>query len=241
MNKKQKTFSAIFSLALLALPAFAQDSGLQTQTINSTSSPYSSTNTTQTQQVLTGEVVSIAAGAKTDGTIDRGFASDTARVGDRGYLTLNQSLNGIPAGSKVEFEVSRASKAKWGRFNSPGELQLKALNITYPDGRTARLNGEAYITDSSGEVVLKGSTKGERVRSTAIATGVGAGTGALGGLIGSSLGRGSSKGRATALGTAIGGGVGLATAAIKKGDEVNIKSGEKLFLRFTQNARLTAN
>lgn len=240
MNKKQKTFSAIFSFALLASQAFASDSGLESQSITSTSSsPY--TNSGQTQQVLTGEVVSVASGAKADGVLDRGFASDTARVGDRGYLTLNQSLSGIPAGSRVEFEVSRASKAKWGRFKSPGELQLKALNITYPDGRTARLNGEAYITDSSGEVVLKGSTKGERARSAAISTGVGAGTGALGGLIGSALGRSSSKGKATALGTAIGGGVGLATAAIKKGDEVNLKSGEKLFLRFTQNARLTAN
>ena len=234
MNKKYKTLSAIFSLALLASPAFSANSGLESQTITSTSSPYTN------QQVLTGEVVSIWAGAKSDGFIDRGFASDTARTGDRGYLTLNQSLNGIPAGSKVEFEVSRVSKAKWGRFNSPGQLQLKALNIVYPDGRTARLNGDAYITDSSGEVVLKGSTKGERARSTAISTGVGAGTGALGGLIGSAIGNGS-KGKATALGTAIGGGVGLAAAAIKKGNEVNIKSGQKLFLRFTQNARLTAN
>jgi hypothetical protein len=234
MKHTNKALSLALSLALLAspiIPALAANSGLST-------SPYSSS--AQSQQVLTGEVVSIAAGAKASGTVDRGFASDTARIGDRGYLTLTENLNGIPSGAKVEFEVIRASKAKWGRFSSPGQLQLKALNVIYPNGKTARLNGEAYITDNTSEVVLKGSTKGERVRSTAIATGVGAGTGALGGLVGAALSKGS-KGRGTVLGTAVGAGIGVGTAAIKKGDEVNIKSGEKLFLKFTQSATIAAN
>ena len=222
---------SLISISLWEVPADIFE--LETQNLESPA------NTTK-DEVLLGKVVSITAGAKANGFIDRAFSSTGSRVGDRGYFTLNQSLKGIPAGSKVEFEVSQVSKAKWGRFKSPGKMQLKALNIVFPDGRSARLEGQAFITNNTGETVLKGSSAKDRIKSGAISTGVGAGTGALGSLIGAAIG-GGAKGKSTAIGTAIGGGIGLASAAIRKGKEVNIRSGDKLFLLFTQNANLEVN
>jgi hypothetical protein len=225
----QKSLALILPLVLMSAPSFAIDSGLQSQ-------PY--TNSSQT--VLSGEVVSVQAGANAPGTLTSGtISSEYAQVGQRGYITLNQGLNGIPAGSRVEFEVSNVRSAKRFKFDSPGELQLKAIQITYPDGRIARLNGNAYIVANPGETVLKGATTSERVKSTAVKTVGGAAAGAAIGVASAAIfgGRGA-IGRGAWKGAAIGGGTGAAAALVSKGDEVVVNSGSRLFLRFPKSAQV---
>ncbi len=189
------------------------------------------------QTVLSGQVISIPAGTTATGSIDRGLSSNSTRVGERGFLTLNQSTNGIPAGSKVEFTVSKVSPAKRG-FDNPGELQLKAIRIIYPNGESANLSGEAYIVEDTSSTILSGNTKGKRVAAAAGKTAVGAGVGALGGLIGSKISGGTRTGKSVALGTAIGAGLGLAGAGLSKGRDVEINSGDKLFLKFNRSSQV---
>jgi hypothetical protein len=230
MNNKRKSLSLLLSLITLAAPAFATNSGLQSQTVSTSSST-----------VLQGEVVSVQAGANVQGSIDRQFSSSASRVGDRGYFTLNQGLNSnVPAGSVVEFQVTSVRSAKRLRFESPGELQLKALNIRYPDGRTARLSGDAYIVSSPSEVVLTGATKGERVKQTAKKTAIGAGGGALAGLVGGAI-SGGRLGKGAAIGTAIGAGVGAGSALISKGDEILVGPNDRLFLKFAKSSQIVPN
>lgn len=252
--KKEKNNLLLASLTLLALVSgnlgtLAAEDDLESQEIPAIqASPYSTeevieNNATETtanssnSQVLTGEVVSVNAGAYTPGSVDRSFTSATSRVGDRGYITLSQSLNGIPAGSRVEFVVSSVSRAK-RRFDKPGQMQLKAVKIIYPDGQTVNLSGDAYIVRDAGETVLVGETKKKRVAKAAGKTAAGAGVGALGGLIGSALG-GNASGKATAIGAGIGAGVGLLGAGLSKGKEVTINSGDKLLLKFNKAMQLT--
>lgn len=230
---KNKKIIASLSLLILAscnLASFAAQDELQSQTISS-QNPY------QNSTVLSGEVVQISAGASAPGKVDRSFTSTTSRVGDRGILTLNQKLQGIPAGSQVEFVVSSVVSARRG-FDKPGTMQLKAIKIIYPDGSSAPLSGEALIVRNSGETVLVGESNKKRVAKTAGKTAAGAATGALGGLIGSSLGGGAS-GRATAIGAGIGAGVGLLGAGLSRGEDVVINSGDNLLLKFTKAAQLT--
>lgn len=232
MNNKRKSLSLLLPLVLMAAPAFAIDSGLQTQTTTSVNS---------SSPVLRGEVVSVQSGANVSGNIDRQFTSGNSRVGDRGYFTLGQSLNAnVPAGSVVEFQVSRVQSARRFRFESPGELQLKALSIRYPDGRTARLNGDAYIVSNPGEVVLKGETKGSRAKTTAKKTAIGAGIGAATGVAGAAISRGR-LGRGAWSGAAIGAGLGVGSALISKGDEVAVGPNNKLFLKFANNTQIVPN
>jgi hypothetical protein len=229
----------LYSLILLALISSGSvyAAGYASQDLES--NPYSSNtdtynNSSLNQTVLSGRVVSIAAGTSVGGTIDRGLSSNSTRVGERGFLTLNQASNGIPVGSRVEFTVSRVSPAKRG-FDNPGELQLKAIRVIYPNGSSANLTGEAYIVEDNSSTILSGNTKGKRVAAAAGKTAAGAGIGALGGLIGSRIGsRNRSTGRSVALGSAIGAGIGLAGAGISKGRDVEVNSGDKLFLKFNR-------
>lgn len=192
-------------------------------------------------KTLSGEVISVVSGANATGTIDRGFSSDTAQVGDRGTLTLSQSVNGIPAGSTVEFVVGYVKPAKNFKFESGGEIRLDAISVTRPDGSRATLNGQAYVVTNPSEVVLKGSTTGERVKQTAKKAAIGAGVGAAVGAL-TSLGRGGwSPGRGAWTGAAIGGGTGLVGAAVAKGDDIRINANSRAYLKFAKNTQLNFN
>ncbi len=238
----------LYSLILLALissgsvyAAGYASQDLESNPYSSNTDTYnnsSSADTYSNQTVLSGRVVSIAAGTSVAGTIDRGLSSNSTRVGERGFLTLNQASNGIPVGSRVEFTVSKVSPAKRG-FDNPGELQLKAIRVIYPNGSSANLTGEAYIVEDNSSTILSGNTKGKRVAAAAGKTAAGAGIGALGGLIGSRIGsRTRSTGSSVALGSAIGAGIGLAGAGISKGRDVEVNSGDKLFLKFNRSTQV---
>ncbi|MDX1919630.1 MAG: hypothetical protein SFU25_02720 [Candidatus Caenarcaniphilales bacterium] len=223
--KNKKFFTSLTLCVLVAcnLAAYSVEGQLQSQPVGT--------------QVLSGEVIHISAGASAPGKIDRSFTSSTSRVGDRGILTLNQNLQGIPAGSKVEFVVSSVTEPK-RRFDKPGTMQLKAVNIIYPDGSTTPLTGEAFISRNGEGTVLVGEANKKRVAKAAGKTAAGAATGALGGLIGSSIG-GRASGKATAIGAGIGAGVGLIGAGLSKGDDVVINSGDTLLLKFTKATQIT--
>lgn len=236
----------LYSLVLLSVISAGSVFSADYASQDLQSSPYSSNQDANDpankysgdQTVLSGQVISIPAGTTARGSIDRGLSSSSTRVGERGFLTLNQNTNGIPAGSKVEFTVSQVSPAKRG-FDNPGELQLKAIRIIYPNGESANLSGEAYIVEDTSSTILSGNTKGKRVAAAAGKTAVGAGIGALGGLLGSRIGSGGrSTGKSVALGTAIGAGIGLAGAGISKGKDVEINSGDKLFLKFNRRSQV---
>jgi len=234
-QNNRKKFLAV-SLGLLNLlssnlVSLANEATIEGQSLTSSSQ----------SKTLSGEVISVSAGASASGAIDRGFSSDTAQVGDRGSLVLLQSVNGIPSGSRVEFVVGYVKSAKNFRFESPGEMRLDVVSITRPDGSRATLNGQAYVVTNPSETVLKGATTGDRVKKTAKKAAIGAGVGAAVGAL-SSLGRGGwSPGRGAWTGAAIGGGTGVAAAAVSKGEDVRINANSRAFLKFGKGSQLNFN
>ena len=233
MTSMKKNKNPNFQIALLTLsfttlflsfaPVARANNDLQTEPIGN---------------IVSGEVVSIQSGASSSGTVDRGINSSSARVGDRGYITLSQGLNSIPAGTRVEFTVSRVSPARRG-FNKPGEIQLKAVQLTYPDGKSGVISGDAYVVNSDADgTIIKGTTTGKRVGKVAANTAVGAGVGALGGLVGGAI-SGGRLGKGAAIGAGIGAASGVVASGFDKGKDVNINSGEKMTLRFTKSAQIS--
>lgn len=194
---------------------------------------------TSGNKVLKGEVVSIASGTTAAGNVDRALSSATNRVGDRGYFTLNQNLNGIPAGSRIEFTVTQVESARRG-FDKPGSMQLKAVSLTTPDGKSSPLNGNVYIVEDAKRTNLVGNTTGKRVATTAGKTLLGAGIGAALGTA-TAAATGGGLGRGAWMGAAIGGAGGAVGAGLSKGQDVDIRSGSKLILKFTQKVDVTVN
>jgi hypothetical protein len=235
---KSKTASKTKTVAKPAASPYLQEQKTPTAPVaQANQAAPTSATAAQPTKVLTGQVINITSGASTPGKVDRSFSSSTSRIGDRGILTLSQAYEGIPNGSQVEFVVSSVTEPK-RRFGKPGTLQLKAVNILYPDGSKVALNGEAYVVNNSGSTVLTGAATKERVIKTAGKTAAGAATGALGGLIGSAIG-GGNLGRATAIGTGIGAGAGVITAGLSKGDDATVNSGDNMFLKFVKDVKLS--
>ncbi len=230
INPKQTTLALAALLLTLSQPMLA----LEGQSITNSDNEIVQENT-----VLRGSVISIPAGASVPGNSDRGMSSATARVGDRGFLTLNQDFYGIPAGSRVEYIVDRVKAASRG-FDNPGSITLKAIEVTYPNGSKAPLLEAFVVSSGNGGTSMAGSSRGRRVATAAGKTAGGAAIGALSGLALSAIGGGVS-GKAVAIGAGIGAGAGLIGAGVSKGQDVSISSGQKLFLRFNKASQVNVS
>jgi hypothetical protein len=159
-------------------------------------------------------------GAEIKAALDTPLSSKTSKVGDRFTATVAQDVNGvngsvgIPAGSKIEGEVSEVEQGKvLPELRGKGRLNLRFTDLVFPNGvRSPLFLTLKNVTDTSGKADAKTSTSSEgevnsRTSGGSVAkdVGIGAGIGTVAGLIfGHAI-------RGLAIGAIAGGGYVLAT------------------------------
>jgi hypothetical protein len=162
----------------------------------------------------------IPKGAELKATLDTPLSSKTSKVGDRFTATVAQDVKGvngsigIPAGSKLEGEVTEVEQGKvLPQLRGKGRLNLRFTDLVFPNGtRTPVFLTLKNVTDTSGKQASNSSTSSEGEvtsrtsgGSAAKDVGIGAGVGTVAGLIfGHAL-------RGLAIGAIAGGGYVLAT------------------------------
>lgn len=171
-----------------------------------------------------GYAVYVPAGTPMSARTEQPMGSQFSQVGDSFTATLSSPIYGsggmvAPPGSKVIGNISAINPP--GRAGEPASMELRIHTLMTPDGKRIPLS--ASIDKNK----FKLQADGGRISNMTKATAIGAGSGALGGLIGSAIG-GGSMGKTTAIGTGIGAGVGILGGAIRKGEELVIKSGTEL-------------
>ena len=162
----------------------------------------------------------IGKGTEIRATLDTPLSSKTSKVGDRFTATVAQDVKGVngsvgvPAGSKLEGEVSEVEQGKaLPQLRGKGRLNLRFTDIILPNGMRAPVfltlknvtdtNGkQSASTSTSSEGEVNSRTSGGTIAKDA---GIGAGIGTVAGLIfGHAL-------RGLAIGAIAGGGYVLAT------------------------------
>jgi hypothetical protein len=188
----------------------------------------------------------VAKGAEIKAALDTPLSSKTSKVGDRFTATVVQDVNGvngsvgIPAGSKIEGEVSEVEQGKaLPQLRGKGRLNLRFTDLVFPNGtRTPVFMTLKNVTDTSGKADSKTSTSSEGEvnsrtsgGSAAKDVGIGAGIGTVAGLIfGHAI-------RGLAIGAIAGGGYVLAT----QGKDVEMPAKAGLVLNADSPINVPAN
>jgi hypothetical protein len=188
----------------------------------------------------------IAKGTEIKAALDTPLSSKTSKVGDRFTATVVQDVNGvngsvgIPAGSKIEGEVSEAEQGKaLPQLRGKGRLNLRFTDLVLPNGSRAPVFLTLKnVTDTSGKQDTKTSTTSEGEvnsrtsgGSAAKDVGIGAGIGTVAGLIfGHAI-------RGLAIGAIAGGGYVLAT----QGKDVEMPAKAGLVLNTDSPINVPAN
>ncbi|MFL6301166.1 MAG: hypothetical protein ACJ71N_11235 [Terriglobales bacterium] len=162
----------------------------------------------------------VAKGTEIRAALDTPLSSKTSKVGDRFTATVAQDVKGVngsvgvPAGSKLEGEVSEVEEGKaLPQLRGKGRLNLRFTDIVLPNGMRAPVFLTLKnVTDTAGKQSSSTSTSNEgevnsRTSGGTVAkdVGIGAGIGTVAGLIfGHAL-------RGLAIGAIAGGGYVLAT------------------------------
>ena len=188
----------------------------------------------------------VAKGAEIKAVLDTPLSSKTSKVGDRFTATVAQDVPGvngsvgIPAGSKIEGEVSEVEEGKvLPQFRGKGRLNLRFTDLVFPNGTRAPIFLTLKnVTDTSGKADSKTSTSSEgevnsRTSGGTIAkdVGIGAGIGTVAGLIfGHAI-------KGLAIGAIAGGGYVLAT----QGKDVEMPAKAGLVLNADSPINVPAN
>jgi len=188
----------------------------------------------------------IPKGAEIKAALDTPLSSKTSKVGDRFTATVAQDVNGvngsvgIPAGSKIEGEVSEVEQGKvLPQLRGKGRLNLRFTDLVLPNGSRAPVFLTLKnVTDTSGKADSKTSTSSEgevnsRTSGGTVAkdVGIGAGIGTVAGLIfGHAI-------RGLAIGAIAGGGYVLAT----QGKDVEMPAKAGLVLNADSPINVPAN
>ena len=188
----------------------------------------------------------VAKGAEIKAVLDTPLSSKTSKVGDRFTATVAQDVPGvngsvgIPAGSKIEGEVSEVEQGKLlPQLRGKGRLNLRFTDLVFPNGTRAPIFLTLKnVTDTSGKANSKTSTSSEgevnsRTSGGSIAkdVGIGAGIGTVAGLIfGHAI-------RGLAIGAIAGGGYVLAT----QGKDVEMPAKAGLVLNADSPINVPAN
>jgi hypothetical protein len=193
------------------------------------------------QTVLQGRIATVPANTTFTGTLQSGvLSSELNKVGDQVTLQVDQPLVSsdgrviVPAGSRIVGTVSKLEAA--GRTGKNAMMDIDFNEIVTPDGQRYTIQGSVATDDG---MLHGGTTKGRVLRAlgtTAVGAGLGAALGtAMGPLSGGEVGRGA------IYGTAVGAGVGAVGAALQKGKDVAISSGDKLEIRLEQPITVQVN
>lgn len=192
--------------------------------------PQSQPSQTANTPVLTGRISIIPASTAFTGTLTTPISSEMNRVGDTVSLNVDQPLVStdnvviVPWGSRIVGRVTEVEPA--GMTGKVGRMAIGFTEIQTPDGR--RIPIEASIATEK-KVLEGGTTKGRVMKALGTAA-VGAGLGAA---LGTAMGplSGGKVGKGAIYGTALGAGVGALGAAVQKGKEVVVTTGDKLEIR----------
>ena len=197
---------------------------------------------------LQGRVAVLEAGTHFQAKIRNTIDSGSTQPGEAVEATLSEpiysgSVQVIPAGSKVQGEVTNVISARRFHFGANGKVDIKFTQIETPDGRRFPLSASV----DSNKIRLDGGTTAGRVGKGVMTAGIGAGSGAvLGTALGAIVGgtAGGPVGRSTAMGavfgTALGGGIGVVGAGVRKGSEVKIIAGTSLPIQLDGALQVTA-
>ena len=188
----------------------------------------------------------ISKGTEIKAVLDTPLSSKTSKVGDRFTATIAQDVKGvngsvgIPAGSKIEGEVSEVEQGKMlPQLRGKGRLNLRFTDLVLSDGTRAPVFLTLKnVTDTRGKTDSKTSTSSEgevnsRTSGGSVAkdVGIGAGIGTVAGLIfGHAI-------RGLAIGAIAGGGYILAT----QGKDVEMPAKAGLVLNADSPINLPAN
>jgi hypothetical protein len=166
--------------------------------------------------------------------MENSLSTRTAREGDYVYLRTASpiSLDGkivVPVGSYVQGVVAQAKRS--GRVTGRAELAIRLETLTLAQGKVVKFAPHLSSVDSgdSGQkvtgnenVVEQASTRGHDAARIAILAGTGA---SLGGIADRSW-------KGAGIGAGAGSAVGLATALLTRGKEVELRQGSTLDVVF---------
>lgn len=188
---------------------------------------------------LQGSIATIQENSVFPAVISTPISSRIARIGDLVTLTTNKNLttpNGsilIPSGSKINGEINTVEAARYA--NRAAQLSLKFTSIEMPNGNTYPLRASIATEDG---MIVSGSLKskvGKGLLKTAEGAAIGAGLGtALGAITGKT-------GKGAIYGTAFGGGLGILSSILLKGGEIELPSGEPVFIKLDQPLSVDLN
>lgn len=223
----------------------AQNNNNQVQpSYNQSTMPSSNTQTANPSGVQTNNGPGdLAAGTEIRATLDTPLSSKTSKPGDRFTATVNQPVQGnggnvaIPAGSRIEGEVSESEQGKTlPALRGKGKLNLRFRDVVLPNGQTMPITGTLVSVHSTNGKDNKSADNegqvesGTRGRDVAKDVGIGAGVGTVAGLIfGGPL-------KGLAIGALAGGGYVLAT----NGKDVNLPAQTGLVLRLDQPLNISS-
>lgn len=168
--------------------------------------------------------------------MDRTITSKNATVGDTFTTTVFEScvVNGItlvPAGSQVEGRITQVAKAE---RNKAGTIAVEFNRIIFASGGSVPIRGELTSLDpkEKRQIDNEGNVKGKSTtKRNVIFIGGGAGVGAaIGAIAGGAKGAG--------IGAGVGAAAGILGALLAKGNEAEVKTGQKFGIELTQEARV---
>jgi type IV secretion system protein VirB10 len=165
------------------------------------------------------------------------ISTRTAAPGDQVYLQTATpvAVNGqilIPPGTYVQGSVSHAKRS--GRVKGRAELGVHLETMTFPDGKMLKIAPRLSSVDDAAtgqkvdereSQIQSAPTKGKDSAQIAIMAGSGA---AIGGLVDRSF-------KGAGIGAAAGTVVGLATALVTRGNEVELHQGSTLDIVFDRD------
>ena len=167
------------------------------------------------------------------------ISSESARVGDTFTTTVVDpvySANGIeliPPGSVVTGRVTSVQRAQ--KDGKPATIDVAFYRLKLPNGRVAPLNGSLSDLNAGGSSSDNEGTVSAKKTSHRSAKFIGGGAGG-GALIGALAG----GGKGAAIGAGVGAGAGFLAKKLKKGHEVEVKSGTEFGVILNQSIALPA-
>lgn len=191
--------------------------------------------------MLQARIATVPANTRFTGTLSGAtISSELNKVGDELILNVDQPLSSsdnqviIPAGSKIIGKIVAVEPA--GRTGKNAELDISFNEIVTPDNQRYPIQGSIATEDG----LLRGGTTQGRVLKALGTTAIGAGLGAA---LGTAMGplSGGKAGKGAVYGTAVGAGAGAIGAALQKGKDVTISSGDKLEIKLDQPITVQVN
>jgi peptidoglycan hydrolase-like protein with peptidoglycan-binding domain len=168
--------------------------------------------------------------------IDRTISSKNTTVGDTFTATVFEAcvVNGItlvPVGSQVEGRITEVTRAE---RNKAGTIAVEFTRIIFAGGGSVDIRGELASLDpkEKRQIDNEGRARGKSTtKRNIIFIGGGAGVGAaIGAIAGGAKGAG--------IGAGVGAAAGILGALLSKGNEAEVKTGQKFGLELMQEARV---